>query len=269
MTTTEHITVLFTDLVGSTELQSSLAPDTADDVRQRGISSALRQAIATSGWHRAKNFGRRPRWWWSSSPPRQAPLVCAVAMQQAVHRENVGAERHLGIAGGAQLRAKPANEDGDYFGDPGHRGGSGCAPGPRAGPDPGLRDGRRSTRVRRNTHAFTSLGRTRAPRSLPDPVEALWRSAWVPLDDDVFEAASEGLRCPCTAGLHRPTVGIIGREAELATMAGTAEAGDVAAKDGRSCLSPVNRGQGKTTLVGEFARSAHEDADHRPPSVGA
>lgn len=35
MATTENITVLFTDLVGSTELQSSLAPKAADEVRNR------------------------------------------------------------------------------------------------------------------------------------------------------------------------------------------------------------------------------------------
>ncbi|MGC1185717.1 MAG: adenylate/guanylate cyclase domain-containing protein [Candidatus Dormiibacterota bacterium] len=48
MPTTENITVLFTDLVGSTELSASLSPEASDDVRRRHFS-ALRQVIATSG----------------------------------------------------------------------------------------------------------------------------------------------------------------------------------------------------------------------------
>src|ERR1700687_4023503 len=46
--TTENITVLFTDLFGSTELSASLSPEASDNVRRRHFS-ALRQAIATSG----------------------------------------------------------------------------------------------------------------------------------------------------------------------------------------------------------------------------
>ncbi|HEY5024158.1 MAG TPA: adenylate/guanylate cyclase domain-containing protein [Acidimicrobiales bacterium] len=48
MATTENITVLFTDLVGSTELSASLSPEASDDVRRRHFS-VLRQAVATSG----------------------------------------------------------------------------------------------------------------------------------------------------------------------------------------------------------------------------
>ena len=54
--TTENITVLFTDLVGSTELASSLTPEAGDEVRHKHFS-ALRQAIAASGGTEVKNLG--------------------------------------------------------------------------------------------------------------------------------------------------------------------------------------------------------------------
>lgn len=46
--TTENITVLFTDLVGSTHLQSSMPPDLADEIR-RDHFTVLRQAIGETG----------------------------------------------------------------------------------------------------------------------------------------------------------------------------------------------------------------------------
>ena len=46
--TTENVAILFTDIVGSTELSQSLAQDRADEVR-RDHFAVLRQAIAESG----------------------------------------------------------------------------------------------------------------------------------------------------------------------------------------------------------------------------
>ena len=43
--TTENVAILFTDIVGSTELSQGLSPDAADEVG-RGHFSILRQAIA-------------------------------------------------------------------------------------------------------------------------------------------------------------------------------------------------------------------------------
>lgn len=54
--TTENIVVLFTDLVGSTELQSSVEPDISDHVR-RNHFSILRQAVAETGGTEVKNMG--------------------------------------------------------------------------------------------------------------------------------------------------------------------------------------------------------------------
>jgi class 3 adenylate cyclase len=46
--TTENVVILFTDIVGSTELSQRLSPEAADEVR-RGHFSILRQAIAETG----------------------------------------------------------------------------------------------------------------------------------------------------------------------------------------------------------------------------
>jgi class 3 adenylate cyclase len=90
---TENITVLFTDLVGSTELASSLAPEAADDLR-RSHFSALRQAIAASGGTEVKNLGDGIMVVFATA---SAALACAVAMQQAVDRDNRSAGRSLSL----------------------------------------------------------------------------------------------------------------------------------------------------------------------------
>ena len=54
--TTENVTVLFTDMVGSTALASSLAPDAADELRREHFA-ILRQAVAEAGGTEVKNLG--------------------------------------------------------------------------------------------------------------------------------------------------------------------------------------------------------------------
>ena len=79
---TESVTVLFTDLVGSTELASALSPEAGDELR-RAHFSLLRQAIAASGGTEVKNLGDGLM---VVFPAASAALSCAVAMQQAVDR---------------------------------------------------------------------------------------------------------------------------------------------------------------------------------------
>ena len=113
MSTTENITVLFTDLVGSTELSASLSPEASDEVRRKHFS-ALRKAIATSGGTEVKNLGDGLM---VVFPVASAALLCAVAMQQAVHADNATAERSLGLRV-ALSAGEATKEDGDYFGEP-------------------------------------------------------------------------------------------------------------------------------------------------------
>jgi class 3 adenylate cyclase len=131
--TTENITVLFTDLVGSTELSASLSPEASDDVRRRHFS-ALRQAIATSGGTEVKNLGDGLM---VVFPVASAALSCAVAMQQVVQRDNAGGETVPRAPGGVELgRGEPGGRR--LLRRPGHRS-SPPLRSSRGWPDPGFR----------------------------------------------------------------------------------------------------------------------------------
>ena len=93
--TTEHVTVLFTDMVGSTALASSLAPDAADELRRRHFA-ILRQAVAEAGGTEVKNLGDGLMVVFSSS---SAALSCAVAMQRAIDRDNRAYDHSVGLRG--------------------------------------------------------------------------------------------------------------------------------------------------------------------------
>ena len=95
---TENVAILFTDIVGSTELSQRLSAEAADEVR-RGHFSILRQAIAESGGTEVKNLGDGLMVVFSSA---SAALGCAVAMQQGVERDNRDRERLGGPAGGPE-----------------------------------------------------------------------------------------------------------------------------------------------------------------------
>src|SRR3984957_18386326 len=113
MAVIENITVLFTDLVGSTELVSSLSPEAGDEVRRRHFS-ALRQAIVDTGGTELKNLGDGVMVVFGTA---SAALTCAVAMQQAIDWDNREAEHPLGLRIGLSGGEVSRDAD-DYFGDP-------------------------------------------------------------------------------------------------------------------------------------------------------
>ena len=113
MAVTETITVLFTDLVGSTEISYAISPDAADELL-RAHFSVLRRAIAASGGVEVKGLGDGVMVVFRST---SAALSCAVAMQQAVHRDNVGAPHQLGLRIGLS-GGEATMESNDYYGDP-------------------------------------------------------------------------------------------------------------------------------------------------------
>ncbi len=244
MATTENITVLFTDLVGSTELASSLTPEAGDDVRHKHFS-ALRQAIATSGGTEVKNLGDGLM---VVFPAASAALSCAVAMQQAVHRDNTGVDSPLGLRVGLSS-GEASREADDYFGDPVIEAARLCA---RAeGGQILVSDLARASAGRRSAHSFTSLGELEL-KGLPEPIETLLVS-WEPLQ---AEAPGSGTVPLPTRLTHPPAVGVIGRENEFALLEGAAKR--VASGEGRELILLAGEpGQGKTTLVSELARHAH------------
>ena len=109
----ESATILFTDVVGSTELSQRLSPDAAEEFR-RGHFSILRQAVAEAGGTEAKSLGDGLMVMFASA---SAALACAVAMQQSVELDNRDREHsvalRVGLSGGEVTR-----ENNDCFGEP-------------------------------------------------------------------------------------------------------------------------------------------------------
>jgi class 3 adenylate cyclase/DNA-binding SARP family transcriptional activator/tetratricopeptide (TPR) repeat protein len=108
------VTLLFTDLVGSTALLGRLGDDAADEVR-RAHFALLRGAVARAGGEEVKSLGDGLMVAFAS--PVQA-LGCAVAIQQAVAEHNaLQADRQLAVRVGLHA-GEPAAEDGDFHGTP-------------------------------------------------------------------------------------------------------------------------------------------------------
>ncbi len=85
--TTENVTVLFTDMVGSTAFASSVAPNVADELR-RGHFAILRQAVAEAGGTEVKHLGDGLMVVFGAP---SGALSCAVAMQQRHRPRQPGA----------------------------------------------------------------------------------------------------------------------------------------------------------------------------------
>jgi class 3 adenylate cyclase len=114
LVTTQTVTLLFTDLVRSTELSSSIGPEAANSVRREHFG-LLRAAIDAAGGHEVKNLGDGLMVAFTSL---SRALACAVAIQQGIERHNRrGTSVSLSIRIG--LSTGEATEDqGDFFGEP-------------------------------------------------------------------------------------------------------------------------------------------------------
>jgi class 3 adenylate cyclase/tetratricopeptide (TPR) repeat protein len=240
----ENVTVLFTDMVGSTALVSSLGPEAADDLR-RAHFAILRQAAAEAGGVEVKSLGDGLMVVFRAA---SAALSCAVAMQQGVDRDSRRRERPVGLRVGVSA-GEVSSEDGDYFGEPVIEAARLCAH--CASGQVLAADIVRLTAGRRSRHQCRSLGRL-ALRGLPDPVEAV-EVLWEPLG-----AEEAGLDVPLPGRLAvRPTVGVVGRGVELAAVLDAFKR--VAAGEGRELLLVSGEaGLGKTTVIAEAARVAFD-----------
>jgi class 3 adenylate cyclase len=242
---TENITVLFTDLVGSTELASRLAPDEADQLRQEHFST-LRQAITTTGGSEVKNLGDGLMVVFATA---SAALSCAVTMQQGVNRDNRSSGRSLGLRVGLS-GGEAAREGDDYFGDPVVEAARLCA---RAtGGQILAAELTRATAGRRSPHKFRPMGGLDL-KGLPEPVATV-EISWEPVDD--ADLVSSVVPFPSRLAL-RPGVGVIGRAQQLEEVNDAYKR--AAAGEGRQVvLVSGEAGVGKTTLAADVARTAFE-----------
>ena len=231
--------VLFTDLVGSTELLSRLGEAAFDGLR-RAHFAALREAIGRSGGAEVKGTGDGVLATFSSAADA---VGCAVGMQQAVevHARTAGVPLAMRI--GVSL-GDISFEDGDVYGTPvveaarlvaAARGGQILA----------------SAVVRlvaggRCAAMFTDLGSLEL-KGLPEPVPT-WEVAWEPL---------RASPVPVPGLLTEVGRVFVGREREMARLHQLwqeSSAGEV-----RVALLAGEPGIGKTRLAAELATQVHDD----------
>jgi class 3 adenylate cyclase/tetratricopeptide (TPR) repeat protein len=245
MADTEHVTVVFTDMVGSTALAAGMSPADADDLRRTHFS-LLRQAVAAAGASEVKNLGDGLM---VVARLASAALGCAVSMQQAVEAHNRTAPSPVGLRVGVSC-GEVTREGDDYFGDAVVEAARLC--GAAAAGQVLVSALARASAGRRSAHALVAVGALDL-KGLPEPLET-YELAWEPIAVDGRE---EGVPLPPRLA-HRPAFGLVGRDIEVGVLESAAKR--VAAGEGREVVLVAGEpGQGKTTLIAEAARSAHMD----------
>lgn len=241
----EHVIVLFTDLVGSTELSTSRSPELADQLRRRHFA-VLRRSINATGGQEAKSLGDGVMVIFNSA---SSAIACAVSMQQGVTAENIRSHQSLqvriGVSGGEVSR-----EGDDYFGDPVVEAARLCAA--SEGGQILASDVVRLIAGRRNVHATRTIGPL-VLKGLPDPVVAV-EIQWTPSSDVAVPDA-----IPLPSMLSERSGGTLaGRVNEMAAL------GDWVHDEsslGRleMMLITGEAGLGKTTLAAAAARATYAD----------
>jgi class 3 adenylate cyclase len=107
----EHAVILFTDIVGSTEQAMATSPEVAGQLRRRHFLM-LRQAIFDSDGIEIKTLGDGIM---ASFPSSSAAVACAVAMQEAIDRDNRANGTVIGLRVGVSC-GEAIRDTVDYFG---------------------------------------------------------------------------------------------------------------------------------------------------------
>ncbi|MFN2503360.1 MAG: AAA family ATPase [Acidimicrobiales bacterium] len=237
MGSSSTVTILFTDVVGSTELLARLG-DRADGVR-RTLFAAIRKAVTK--WHgeEVKSLGDGLMVAFTSAVDA---VSCAVAAQQAVarlDRRETGAPLQIRV--GASV-GEATTEDGDYFGTPVVEAARLCA-----AAQPGqvlVSDLMRALVGSRSGHRFESVGRLEL-KGLGEPVGA-WEVGW--------DVAIAEMPLPPTLELsdRQP---IVGRDEAQIVLESNLERAAEGVR--RAVLVAGEPGIGKTRLVAAVAATAH------------
>ncbi len=243
MRTASSVSVLFTDLVGSTALASRLGADATEDLR-RAHFALLREALVAHGGREVKNLGDGLMVAFTGVG---SALDAAVAMQQAIDRHNRNGGEPLAIRIGVAA-GDAEEEDGDLFGEPVVVAARLCA---KADGGTILVPEVLRLLAPRGVHELRPIGDLHL-KGLPEPV-AGYEVVWTPAEDT--SAAAIALPLPARLAVPYPT-GFVGRahERELLDVARkAAEAGER-----RGALLAGEAGMGKTRLVTETAKAAHD-----------
>ena len=238
----ELASILITDLVGSTGLESRVGPARADALRHEHFG-VLRDAIAASEGREVKNTGDGIMVAFSSS---SGAVECAVRMQQLMERRNrtTGEQLHLriGIAAG-----EATLEGGDFFGMPSIEAARLCDQAPSDGILASA--AARLMAGRRKGLSFESVGFLEL-KGIPEPLEA-FSVTWEPLGVEEVVGRSE---LP-TILRSVPQLGYVGRAEENERLAGLSQ--DVRAGSRRIVSLCGEPGVGKTRLAAHTALENH------------
>jgi class 3 adenylate cyclase/tetratricopeptide (TPR) repeat protein len=233
--------VVFTDLVGSTEMASRLGPGATEAVRQIHFN-LLRNALATTGGTEVKNLGDGLMVVFNSLG---AALDGAVAMQQAVARHNEKGSELLAIRVGVST-GDATTEEGDYFGPPVVEASRLCA---KAEGGQILTTEMVSRLARASEHSFTSVGELEL-KGIPEPVvcmEVGWAAG----------ADPSALRIPLPSRFAVPVLSaLVGRQAEWEVLEQARKA--ASAGNRQVVLVAGEPGVGKTRLTSALSQGASE-----------
>lgn len=238
------ITILFTDLVGSTAMAQELGDNAADDLRRTHFEQ-LRRAVATTGGTEVKTIGDAMMVSYTSAADAMAG---AVAMQQLVDANNIDGTRvemRVGLSAG-----DATFEDDDWFGTPVVEAARLCSA--AAGGQILVSDIVRVLAGTRSAHDVLAVGPIEG-KGLPAPISAC-EVRWVPL-----AATSVGrLELPLPPQVEQvDTFGFVGRDDQHQALLG---AWKTVLADGRLAVFIGGEpGIGKTRLVKELCRTAHFD----------
>ena len=200
-TGTQTISVLMTDLVGSTAIADRIGPEAADALRIEHLG-LLRGALERTSGREVKNLGDGLMVVFDSAA---RSLACAVEMQQAVETRNRRAEEQLGLRIGVSV-GDATVEEGDYFGEPVVESASLCAH--ASGGQIVVNALVRQISASRDGHSFRSLGPLEL-KGISQPVEA-FELEWEPAPVGGI-ALPERLR-------ELPASAYVGRAAERARL---------------------------------------------------
>jgi class 3 adenylate cyclase len=238
--TTGTVTLLFTDQVGSTETLQRLGDEEGERLR-RAHFGLLREAAAMHGGEEVKNLGDGLMVAFVSAVDA---VVCAITMQQAVHRAAATGEPQFAVRIGLNV-GEPIRDEGDYFGTPVVIAKRLCDAGA-----PGQILATELVRAligTRGGFAYRTLGAV-ALKGVAEPVPAC---------EVIWEASTE-VRVPLPpllAGEDRGT--FVGRSDAADAL--QAQWTEVRERGLRVVVLAGEPGIGKTRLVTEFARTAHDD----------
>ena len=236
------VTILFTDLVGSTAHASTVGDPAADEMRRDHFAS-LREAVAATGGTEVKTIGDALM---VSYPGAADALTGAVTMQRAVERHNRRLADGQMIAMRVGISAGDASfEDGDWFGTPVVEAARLCA---AAGGGQILASELvRALAGTRTDLELRSLGVLEL-KGLPDPVAAC---------EVVWQIGDQITATPLPAFVDiNPSFPFSGRMDQLEVL--TTAWKETAEGARRAVLVSGEPGIGKTRLVTEAVRAAHD-----------